>query len=241
MKSIFAIFVLATSTVGCASQPHATDDQKVQFVDNKIDVKATMGRKDIGVDDSGVAVIQETTAVQDVLRQLQWENFEAQRKINSDGDRLKECRNDYASPRLGGNKKNRDVMDEALKQSKAFSKTKTQVGLDETGKLVVVTKVSLNKKIEEETTKKESLERAGEFIAKTLDQCETELGDAREARNLPRERYPAKGHYGPGGLFVTERPAERNLDDAFRIQAEESAVGKRLEKADRAPAQADEQ
>ncbi len=64
--------------------------------------------------------------------------------------------------------------------------------------------------------------------------CERELGYVRVAHGLPAERYNALGYYGPQGNFIVTRPAERNLDDAFRILAEQTRRGKKLQREEAA-------
>ena len=50
---------------------------------------------------------------------------------------------------------------------------------------------------------------------------------------LHADRYAAEGRHGPRGNFIVTRPAERNLDDAFRILAEQTRKGKKQERAEK--------
>lgn len=221
MKRLLFIVCALLVTTGCASK-------KLKTVDEEIDVKATMGNKEIGLNEDEEAVIQENVAVEDELRKLTWENYETERKLKSERDDLIRCRTDLADPRLSGNKKLEPIPE--LELSKDLSKIQQQLGITQNGRIKVIKKEYLVDRMEKEERYKESLNNLLNVISSQRVNCERELGYARVQHGLPSERYPAQGYYGPKGNFIVTRPAERNLDDAFRILAEQTRKGKKLQK-----------
>lgn len=209
--------LLALAASGCASK-------KLKPIDEKIDVKAKMGEKEIGINEDEDAVIQEAVAVEDELRKLNWFNYETERKLKSERTELIRCRTDLADPRLSGNK-TLDPIPE-LEISQDLSKIQQKLGITESGRIKVVKKEFLNDRFEKEQRYKESLESLLKVLSDQKTNCERELGYVRVQHGLPSERYAAEGYYGPKGNFIVTRPAERNLDEGFRILAEQTRKGK---------------
>ena len=206
---------------GCASK-------KLKNIDEQIDVKGKMGDKEIGLNKDDEAVIQEAVAVEDELRKVNWENYETERKLNSERDLLIRCRTDLADPRLSGNKKLEPIPE--LEISKDLSKVKQELGITENGRIKVIKKEFLVDRMEKETRYKESLNNLLNVVSKNRAECDRELGYIRVQHGLPSERYPSLGYYGPEGNYIQTREAERNLDDAFRILAEQTRKGKAIMK-----------
>jgi hypothetical protein len=217
-RVLFAVCALLLIT-GCASK-------KLKQIDEEIDVKATMGSKEIGLNDSEEAVIQESVAVEDELRKLTWQNYETERKLKSEREELIRCRTDLADPRLGGNKKLEPIPE--LELSKDLSKIQAQLGITKNGRIKVVKKEYLKDRMEKEERYRDSLDSLLNVISAQRVNCERDLGYVRVQHGLPSDRYPAQGYYGPEGNFIVTRAAERNLDDAFRILAEQTRKGKKL-------------
>lgn len=217
------ILVLAMAA-GCASK-------KLKPVDETIDVKAKMGDTEIGINEDEDAIIQESTAVEDELRKLTWYNYETERKLKSERDELIRCRTDLADPRLSGNKKLEPIPE--LEISQDLSKVQQKLGITKSGRIKVVKKEFLADRMEKETRYKESLESLLKVLSQHSKDCERDLGYIRVQHGLPSARYAAEGHHGPRGNFIVTRPAERNLDDAFRILAEQTRKGKKQERAER--------
>ena len=159
---------------------------------------------------------------------MTWKNYEAERKVKQDREDLIACRKDLADPRLGGNKKLDPLPDLAMKED--HGKEEEKIGLTKNGRIKVVKKQYLDEKIERQRQWAESLEKVGKEIKNLREECERDLGYKRVEHGLPAERYPALGYYGPNGNFIVTRPAERTLDDAFKILAEQTRKGKKLEK-----------
>lgn len=220
---ITALMVVAASS--CASK-------KLKPVDESIDVKAKMGDKEIGINDDDDAVIQESVAVEDELRKLTWYNYETERKLKSERTELIRCRTDLADPRLSGNKTLEPIPE--LEISEDLSKIQQKLGITQSGRIKVVKKEFLNDRFEKEQRYKESLESLLKVLTDQGKNCERELGYIRVQHGLPSERYTAEGYYGPKGNFIVTRPAERTLDDAFRILAEQTRKGKRQAKKEKA-------
>jgi hypothetical protein len=216
---LFTIAILAFPS--CSSH-------KIKPVDEPLDVKGKMGDTEIGLNKDDQAVLQEQTAVEDEIRSMTWKNYEAERKVKQDREDLIACRKDLADPRLGGNKKLDPLPDLAMKED--HGKEEEKIGLTKNGRIKVVKKQYLDEKIEKQRQWAESLEKVGKEIKNLREECERDLGYKRVEHGLPAERYPALGYYGPNGNFIVTRPAERTLDDAFKILAEQTRKGKKLEK-----------
>jgi hypothetical protein len=218
----------------------ACSNHKIKPVDEPLDVKGKMGDTEIGMNKDDQAVVQDQVAVEDEIRTMTWKNYEAERKIKQNRDDLVQCRSDLADPRLGGTKKLDPIPELAMKED--HGKQEEKIGLTQNGRIKVVKKQFLDEKIEKQRNWAESLQRVGGEIEQQRVDCERDLGYKRTEHGLPSERYPAIGYYGPQGNFIVTRPAERTLDDAFRILAEQTRKGKRLEKREgTAPAASSEQ
>ncbi|MGZ3704568.1 MAG: hypothetical protein ACXWP1_00985 [Bdellovibrionota bacterium] len=206
----------------------ACSSHKVKPVDEPLDVKGKMGDTEIGMNKDDQAVVQDQVAVEDELRTMTWKNYEAERKIKQNREDLIQCRTDLADPRLGGNKKLDSIPDLAMKED--MGKQDEKIGLTQTGRIKVVKKQFLDEKIEKQREWAESLDKVGKEVEQQRVDCERDLGYKRVEHGLPADRYPALGYYGPQGNFVVTRPAEHTLDDAFKILADQTRKGKKLEK-----------
>jgi hypothetical protein len=224
MKHVLLIVGALFLVTGCASK-------KLKPVDENIDVKAKMGSKEIGLNDDEEAVIQENVAVEDELRKITWQNYETERKLKSEREELIRCRTDLADPRLSGNKKLEPIPE--LEISKDLSKVQEKLGITQNGRIKVIKREFLTDRIEKEGRYKESLESLLNVLSVQKVNCERDLGYVRVQHGLPSERYTSQGYYGPEGNFIVTRPAERNLDDAFRILAEQTRKGKKLQRQDK--------
>ncbi len=224
MKFNFIWMIALVLAAGCASK-------KLKPVDETIDVKAKMGNSEIGINEDEDAVIQESVAVEDELRKLNWQNYETERKLKSERAELIRCRTDLADPRLSGNKKLDPIPE--LQVTEDLSKVQQKLGITQSGRIKVVKKEFLQDRFEKETRYKESLASLLTVISDHKENCERELGYIRVQHGLPAERYRAEGYHGPNGNFIVTRPAEKNLDDAFKILAEQTRKGKKLEKAEK--------
>ncbi len=221
MKTILLPCLIALAmTAGCASK-------KIKPVDEEIEVKAKMGAKEIGLNEDEEGVIQESVAVEDELRKVTWYNYETERKLKSEREDLIRCRTELADPRLSGNKQLDPIPE--LELTEDLSKVQQKLGITKNGRIKVIKKEFLTDRIEKEERYKESLESLLKVLSNHRRECERDLGYARVQHGLPAERYPALGHYGPKGNYIVTRPAEKNLDDAFRILAQQSHKGKKQE------------
>jgi hypothetical protein len=225
MKLTIIPLLMVMLAAGCASK-------KLKPVDEVMDVKATMGQdKQIGLNADEDAIIEESTAVEDALRKATWLNYETERKVKQEREDLVRCRTDLADPRLNGNK-TLDKIPE-LDVSRDLTKVQEKLGITRSGRIKVVKKEYLVDRIEKETRYKDSLDNLLSVLSEARSNCERELGYERVQHGLPATRYAAEGTYGPQGNFIVSRPAEKNLDDAFRILAEQTRKGKRQERAER--------
>lgn len=221
MKRSLFVLVLMVALPACSSN-------KIKPVDEPIEVKGKMGDQEIGINEDNEGIIQDSVAVEDELRALGWKNYETERKLKRERADLVQCRTELADPRLGGNKKLDRIPE--LEISGNLSKVQEKIGLTQNGRIKVVKKQFINERIEKEREYRESLDKLVKVIQENREECERDLGYVRVAHGLPAQRYSAQGYYGPQGNFVMTRPAEKNLDDAFKILAEQTRQGKKLEK-----------
>jgi hypothetical protein len=231
MKIIMIGMAVALAMSGCASK-------KLKPIDDDVQVKAKMGDKEIGINDDDEGVIQESVAVEDELRKMTWLNYETERKLKQEREDLIRCRTDLADPRLSGNKKLEPIPELAI--SEDLSKVQQKLGISRSGRIKVVKKEFLTDKMDKETRYKDSLESLLKVLSDHKTNCERELGYVRVQHGLPSERYKAEGYYGPNGNFVITRSAEKNLDEGFKILAEQTRKGKRAKTATPPPASAEE-
>jgi hypothetical protein len=225
MKRALIPFLMVFLAAGCASK-------KLKPADEVVDVRAHMGQNtEIGLDDEDDAVIQQSTAVEDELRKTTWLNYETERKLKQEREDLIRCRADLADPRLSGNKRLDPIPE--LEVTQDLSKVQQKIGVTRSGRIKVVKKEYLNDRMEKETQYKDSLESLLKVISNHREECERDLGYVRVQHGLPSSRYPAEGYYGPKGNFIVTRPAEKNLDDGFRILAEQTRKGRKQERKER--------
>jgi hypothetical protein len=219
---LFIITLMAAS--GCASK-------QVKPMDETLDIKAKVGDREIGINESEEAIVQESVPVEDELRKLTWINYETERKLKAERESLIQCRTELADPRLSGNKKMEAIPE--LEISEDLSKVQQKLGITRTGRIKVIRKEYLVDRIEKEGHYKDSLDSLLKVITQHGVDCDRELGYMRVQHGLPSDRYPAKGYFGPQGNFIVTRSAEKNLDDAFRILAEQTRRGKKIERAEK--------
>lgn len=224
MKRSLFVLTLLIALPACSSN-------KIKPVDEPLDVKGKLGDQEIGLNEDNEGIIQDSVAVEDELRALSWKNYDTERKLKQERSDLVQCRTELADPRLGGNRKLETIPE--LEISANLSKVQEKIGLTQNGRIKVVKKQFINERIEKEREYRESLEKLVKVIQDNRVECERDLGYVRVAHGLPSQRYNSEGYYGPHGNFIVTRPAERSLDDAFRILAEQTRKGKKLEKEEK--------
>ena len=223
MKKLLVSLLAFAFVAGCSSNPN-----KAREIDNKIDAKGAVGGSTVGVDGNKEVVVQTETAADVELRELNWKIYDAERKIVSEREQLTRCRTELADPRLGGTGEMTEIPE--IDEMKTPNAIKEEIGLTESGELKVVKKEMFGEKLAAQRKYMGALESATKTIAKFKGTCEREMGYARVKHGLPAQRYAAKGHHS-GGTWVQQRAPERNLDDAFRIQSEESTAAKGVDRA----------
>lgn len=225
MNSKFnTLIAFALITSSCASK-------QLKPVEENLDIKAQVGDKEIGLNESEEAIVQESVPVEDELRKLTWINYETERKLKTERENLISCRTELADPRLSGNQKMDPIPE--LEISEDLSKVQQKLGITQSGRIKVIRKEFLVDRLEKETQYKNSLDSLLKVIAQHGMDCSRELGYVRVKHGLPSTRYPAEGYFGSKGNFIVTRPAENNLDDAFRILAEQTHQGKKIERAEK--------
>ncbi len=221
---ILTAFTITLLAASCASK-------ELKPIEENLDVKAKVGDREIGLNESEEAIVQESVPVEDELRKLTWINYETERKLKSARENLITCRTELADPRLSGNKNMEPIPE--LEISEDLSKVQQKLGITRSGRIKVIRKEFLVDKLEKETQYKNSLDSLVKVIAQHDVDCNRELGYIRVQHGLPSTRYPAEGYFGSAGNFIVTRPAENNLDDAFRILDEQTHKGRKLERAEK--------
>jgi hypothetical protein len=227
LYALAAVGIAHLALTGCSSN-------KIKPVDEPIEVKAKLGEQEIGLNEDNEGIIQDSVAVEDELRALSWKNYESERKLKQERGDLVQCRADLADPRLSGNKKLDPIPE--LEISEDLGKVQEKIGITQNGRIKVVKKQFLNERIEKERDYRDSLLKLVKVLEGHRVECERELGYTRVAHGLPAQRYSAEGYYGPHGNFIVTRAAERSLDDGFKILAEQTRKGKKLERQEKAAA-----
>ena len=132
--------------------------------EEKIDVRGSFGKQEIGFDSNQQAVLRDSDPVEDALRKLTWENREKERKYETFYEELVSCRSDLADPRLNGNKK---VSIAPIEKRKNLKREK-RLAISENGRIVVVATESLKEKLEQEQRWNDSLDVLVEQVADTV-------------------------------------------------------------------------
>lgn len=201
--------------VGCAT------GKEVKDIDTSLEVKGTTESGKIGVDQDGVAVVQENTDATDALRRQKFVNANLEEKLSTDYNILKRCREDLADRRLGGSGEVSDLP--GIDDLKTIADVRESFGRDEDGQLRVVKRTNFSEVLEAEKGYEKKMRDTRKQVVNYQDDCRRRLRGARVTAGLPAEAYKAKGHYKPNGGWVEERRAEQNLDDAFEIRGAEKA------------------
>lgn len=206
---------ILTLVSACSSNPY-----KVKEIDNPIEKKGEYQGATVGLNDKKEAIVQSETAADVELKQTRWRTYDLEQKIASEHSLLTRCRTELADPRLGGTGNMVEIPE--IDNMKGPDAVKEDMGITKDGALVVVKQEMFVDKLKTERKYEDSLRAMMKTIEKHRGNCEREMGYARGKAGLPSMRYPAKGEYGSDGTFHVIRKAEENLDDAFRIKAQES-------------------
>jgi hypothetical protein len=207
---------LALAFLGaCASNPNKAKDIE------KVDTRAAYQGESIGMNDNKEVIIQKQTGADVELRNLGWQSYDLERKIQSDHELLTRCREELADPRLGGSGSITDIPE--IDTLKPPSQVKDELGIAANGQLKVVKKEMYLERLNAEREYVETLRQQQKVIAKHKTNCERQMKITRVKFGLPAERYTSKGHF-KNGSFVQTRRAENSLDDAFSIASEEAAA-----------------
>lgn len=206
---ILEMALLAFFSSGCSSV------QKVAHIKTELEVKSQSSLHMIGIDEKGQAIIQREVDADNKLRDLRWNIYDLEQKIQAGHSDLERCRVELADPRLGGGGNIIDIPE--VDTAKDTSSLKEEFGLTENGELKVVQKQLFVDKLSSERKYIAALNNLWGTLSKHKKQCERELGAARVKNGLPSNRYVSRGKFGTEGRYIQSEPAEQNLDDAFRF------------------------
>ena len=210
------IFVLLSSIAflffACATNPH-----KVTEIDSDIDKKGQIGASEIGVNKDGELIIQNSSSVDDEMRQTEWANNKLEDDLKHEHYFLKMCRNDLSDPRLGGNSQVQQIP--AVDNLRSPSQMREKFGLNKEGKLKFVKREYYLDRLKQERELIKSLKKTLKTVRQHRESCERRMAAARVKQGLPAKRYKAQGYFTGNGSWVETRKAENSLDDAFQIKA----------------------
>lgn len=209
---MITLFVL----IGCSSN-------KVGQLNTEIDPKGFTRNGVIGLKDNE-AIIQEKVKASDELEIQQWKNFALENELNHEHYMAMWCYNDLSDPRLGGNGElpnSPSVMN--LKDS---VKIKEELGLDGEN-LIIMRTSSFKEQLEVERKYFKSLTLMNQEVKKSRASCERKMTVARLKAGLPSKRYQGEITINKKGeVDSVIKEHEKNLDDAFRINNQETKTGR---------------
>jgi hypothetical protein len=209
-------------TLGLATQC-TSNKNKVKEIDNKIEVKGTTETGTVGLNEKGEAIIQEEIGADNELRRVEWSNNARKEELETEHDLLGRCRNDLADERLGG--RGDPVPIPEIDNMKSYAQTREEMGLvGENKDLKVVRRTDFKEKLQAERQLSDSLRDMIKLVKKHNEDCQRKLGASRVRAGLPAKPYQAKGHFDQAGKWIQTRKAERSLDDAFEILAQEKGA-----------------
>jgi hypothetical protein len=173
-----------------------------------------VGAASLDVDSDGNAILREEIAADEALRELVWKNEDLVKIVANDHDWLGRCRLELADPRLGGDGKVAEVKDLELP---TVSDKKEEFGRSK-GEVKVVRQEMYSDRVKAERDRGTALSKMSKEWAKERSACEQTLRVARLKHGLPAERFKSEGYNDRDtGRYIESRPAEHNLDDAYRI------------------------
>jgi hypothetical protein len=203
--------LLTLALVGCASQYEA------KKISTKMEIKDSIDGKKLGLNSDNEVIIQEEVSASDELRSQQWLNAKLEDDLNSVHIDLKQCREDLADQRLGGNGVISDIPE--IDNMKQTSEVKEEFGLGEDGKLKLVKKEFYLDVLNREKKYTETLKSTTKLVSKHNDSCQRMMGQKRLKAGLPSKRYQAQGYFMEDGTWVSTAVVENNINDAFERSA----------------------
>jgi hypothetical protein len=209
---ISSAVMAATSTlVGCAGN-------KVKEIETKLEMtQITSSGETIGVNKDDVAIIQKKTMAADELNRLTWQINGTEWKIGLEVSQIKNCREDMADPRLGGNG---NIVPIPAVDGMKKPERKEEFGIVN-GSLQFVTTEDLLKRVAYEREYQRTVEKLLGTVEDAREDCERKMRIARRKAGLPSDRTIGIVKYDSEGR-VTEvvKKGENSLDTAFELVKE---------------------
>ncbi len=205
MKYLIMLVLL----VGCAGKEYKT-------VDTQMTVYGHIDGEKIGIVDHAI-VVQKETSTEAELKIQEFQNYEAARKLDAVYEKLVQCRREIADPRLNGNGIVKQIPD--IDDMHGSAEIKEQIGLNDRNELMVVKRSSYLERLTLERRYGDTMKAMTKTITGFNKECENELRVVRVHSGLPAERYAGQGHFDGAGNWITTRPREVTLDDAFILKA----------------------
>jgi hypothetical protein len=208
----FAKLVAVLLLIGCT-----TTQNKPEALDTKMQVKGSVDKEKVGLNQEGEVILQSEVDASDELRTQQWLNHRHEDDIKREYLELKQCRTDLADPRLGG-KGSVDQIPQ-IDDLKSTDEIKEKFGIDDDGNLKLVKKEYFLERLNRERKYEKTLVSMKKVVTDYNESCQQKMGESRLQQGLPARRYDAKGYFTSDGAWIGIEKAERNLDDAFERAA----------------------
>lgn len=210
MKKL-AIVILGTLVTACSTSPNV-----VQKADNYIEIYGAIDGRQIGLNKDREIIIQEELSIQSELKVQELHNYEKEQGLDYKKAALMQCREELASPTLGGNGTVIELPD--VDNMRATPAIQEQIGITKAGQLNVIKREYFLERLKLERVYGETLGKMLQTVSKFNDRCQREMKVARVKHGFPMNRYSGAGHFTPEGNWVTEQQAEHSLDDAIAIR-----------------------
>lgn len=196
--------------VGCSNSPNI-----VHKAEDRMEIYGSINGKQIGLNENKEIIIQEQSSVEAELKAQEFKNYEKEEKLEYKKSELQKCRDELASPILGGNGVVTDLPETS--DMHAVPELKEQIGLTKSGQLKVIKREYYLERLKLERTYGETLSKVLKTISQLNDRCQREMKVARVMHGFPANRYEGTGYF-VNGNWVTTRRAEHTLDDAVEIK-----------------------
>lgn len=219
MVLVLVIGFLSAIAFGCGSA------HKVQKIDTVIEPKGIVGDRVIGINSDNELILQQERTAEEELKGQEADNARLADIYVQERHELDRCRLDVSDVRLGGTGVIPSIME--VDNLKALEVVREEIGLTEDGQVKVVKKSYYTDKLRLERSYEKTIQKMIAVTSRHRAECEYKMGQMRRAVGLPSTRYTGTGYFpNDGSVWIQTRQDERNLDDAFAIQATQQAQKK---------------
>lgn len=174
---VLVTLILGVMIVSCSSDSAYVPKK----IDDDIEKIGKTEEGSYGYNEDGEVVIQEEKDPAYELMIVKKANQTLFLELERDAFALDQCIQEFADPSLNGDGKFKNVDDyESLRPN--YDATK-ELGVAEDGKLKIVKRTYLKKRLDEAESQKEKISKALRYVQKELRKCESELKFRKKALN----------------------------------------------------------